>query len=277
MNINWLESILFGLVSGFAEFLPVSSQAHKAIFLYLSGIDGEHPIMSLFIHIGTFLAIILSSRVLLRRLYREMQLKNLPKRRRRRHPDPQSTADVSLIKTASVMMLIGFVAYIHTSQWGSRLELIALFLVINGILLHVPLHFPQGNKDSRNMSALDGTLIGFGASLAMLPGVSRVGSVSSFAAARGADMQQAFKWGLLLSLPAIAAWICLDVYTVVTSGLMGVDFIFLIKCLLCGAASCFSASLGITFMKFIAVRAGFSGFAFYSWGAALFAFILYLT
>ena len=66
MNINWLESILFGLVSGFAEFLPVSSNAHKTIFLFLFGVDSEHAFLSLFVHIGVLLGLVLSSRTLLK-------------------------------------------------------------------------------------------------------------------------------------------------------------------------------------------------------------------
>ena len=277
MNINWLESILFGLVSGFAEFLPVSSNAHKTIFLFLFGVDSEHAFLSLFVHIGVLLGLVLSSRTLLKHLYREMHLKKIPKRRRRRQPDLLAMADLSLIKTAAVPMLIGFVIYFFVSQWYGRLEWIALFLLLNGIVLHIPAHLPKGNKDSRSMSALDGTLIGFSAVMSMLPGVSRVGIISSVSLARGADMQQAYKWSLLLSLPAIAAWIGLDFYSIITVGLTGVDFTFVVKCLLSGAAACFGACAAMTSMKFLAVRTGFSNFSYYSWGAALFAFILYLT
>ena len=80
VNINWLESILFGLVSGFAEFLPVSSNAHKTIFLFLFGVDSEHAFLSLFVQIGVLLGLVLSSRTLLKHLYREMHLKKIPKR-----------------------------------------------------------------------------------------------------------------------------------------------------------------------------------------------------
>jgi undecaprenyl pyrophosphate phosphatase UppP len=37
------------------------------------------------------------------------------------------------------------------------------------------------------------------------------------------------------------------------------------------------AYLCIMFLRFLSVKVGFSGFAYYSWGAAMFTLILYLT
>ena len=62
MNIGLFESILYGLICGFAEFLPVSSQAHRNILNCLFGVDREEPLMILFLHIGALLALMVSSR-----------------------------------------------------------------------------------------------------------------------------------------------------------------------------------------------------------------------
>ena len=127
------------------------------------------------------------------------------------------------------------------------------------------------------MSALDATLFGFGSALSVLPGVSRVGASSSFAVARGADIQQAYKWSLLISIPAIAVWMCFDLYALFTAGFGDLGFQFLMKCVAGGLFAFGGASTAIASMKFITVRLGLSGFSYYSWGAALFTFILYLT
>ena len=72
MNITMIQSILYGLVCGFAEFLPVSSQAHRSILNCLFGVDQEEPLMVMFLHIGALLALIISSMSLLQRFQREM-------------------------------------------------------------------------------------------------------------------------------------------------------------------------------------------------------------
>lgn len=277
MNMNWLESILYGFLSGLSEFMPVSSQAHQTILLYLFGETDDPALLRLFVRVGILAALLYASRALLKRLQRELQLKKVPKRRRRRQPDPQYIADISFVKTACVPLVIGFAVCYFLPDWNHRLELIALFLALNGIILHLPLYMNRGNKDSRSMSALDGTLFGFGAALSVLPGVSRVGAASSFAVARGADMQQAYKWSLLISIPAIAGWMCFDLYTLFITGFGDLGFLFLMKCLVSGLFAFAGASTAIASMKFITVRLGLSAFSYYSWGAALFAFILYLT
>ena len=82
--MNWLESILYGFISGLSEFMPVSSQAHQAILLFLFGETEDPVLMRLFTKLGVMAALLYTSRTLLKRLQKEQQLKKVPKRRRRR-------------------------------------------------------------------------------------------------------------------------------------------------------------------------------------------------
>ena len=41
MDLSWLQSILFGLVSGFTEILPVSARAHEMLLLWFFGADQQ--------------------------------------------------------------------------------------------------------------------------------------------------------------------------------------------------------------------------------------------
>lgn len=276
MNISMIESILYGLICGFAEFLPVSSQAHRNILNCLFGVDQEEPFMAMFLHIGALLALMVSSRSLLQRLQRELEIKRLARRRSRRQPEELAVLDMSLVKTACIVMLLGFVFYYKAAAWNGNLPMIAVFLVINGILLHIPLYLPKGNKDARTMSRLDAVLLGIGSALAVVPGVSRVGVSTSIGIARGATPQNAYKWSLLISIPALAAFVVLDLVGVVSAGLGQLDFSFILQCIMCGCAAYIGATGGISLMKMIVHRNGIESFSYYCWGAALFTFILYM-
>ena len=276
MNIGLIESILYGLVCGFAEFLPVSSQAHRNILNCLFGVNQEEPLMVLFLHIGALLALIVSSRTLLQRLQREMELKRVARRRSRRQPDEMAVLDMALVKTACIVMLLSLIFYFKASVWHGNLLMVALFLVVNGIILHVPMYLPRGNKDARTMSRLDAVLLGIGNGLSVIPGLSRTGISTSIAIARGATPQNAYKWSLLLSIPMLAAFIVLDLVGVVTGGLGQLDFSFILQCIMCGCAAYIGATGSIWAMKSLVHRNGIENFSYYCWGAALFTFILYM-
>ena len=276
MNISMIESLIYGLVCGFAEFLPVSSQAHRNILNCLFGVDQEEPLMVMFLHIGALLALIISSMSLLQRLQREMEIKRLARRRSRRQPDELALLDMSIVKTACTVLLIGFVFYFEAAVLHGNLPMVAIFLVVNGLILHVPLYLPKGNKDARTMSRLDAVLLGLGSALAMLPGVSRVGVSTSVGISRGAAPQNAYKWALLISIPALVVHIVLDLVGVVSAGLGQLDFSFILQCIMCGCAAYIGAIGAISLMKMIVYRSGIENFSYYCWGAALFTFILYM-
>lgn len=276
MNISMIESVIYGLVCGFAEFLPISSTAHRNILNTLFGVDQEEPLMAMFLHIGALMALLISSRSLLHRLQRELQVKRVARRRSRRQPDEMAVLDMSLVKTASIVMLIGFIFYFKAAAWNGSLPMIAVFLVINGIILHIPLYLPKGNKDARTMTRLDAVLLGFGSALAVIPGLSRVGISTNAGIARGATPQNAYKWSLLISIPALVVIIVLDLVSTVSAGLGELDFSFILQCIMCGCAAYLGATGGISLMKMIVHRSGIENFSYYCWGAALFTFILYM-
>ena len=276
MNISLFESILYGFFCGFAEFLPVSSTAHRNILNSLFGVDQEDPLMVMFLHIGALAALLVSSRTLLQRFQKELKIKRIARRRSRRQPDELAILDMSFVKTACIVMLLGFVFYFRAAAWNGNLPMIAIFLVINGIILHIPLYLPKGNKDARSMSRLDAIVVGIGNALTVVPGLSRTGISTSCSIARGASPQNAYKWSLLLSVPALAMLIMMDLIGVVTAGLGQMDFSFILQCIMCGCAAYLGATGGISLVKMVVHRSGIENFSYYCWGAALFTFILYM-
>ena len=50
-----LEAILLGIIQGIAEFLPISSSGHLAIFQKLFGMDQVGISFDVFLHIGTLI------------------------------------------------------------------------------------------------------------------------------------------------------------------------------------------------------------------------------
>ncbi len=277
MNLSWLEGLLFGWISGLAEFLPVSAQAHQAILCRLFGIPTVSGILPLMVHIAALLALMISCRQQLKALYGSLRLSAIPKRRRRRQPNERCMLDIQLIRTAFFPLVIGFLFYPAAQRCGTRLYMVAFFLLLNGILLLIPQLLPSGNKDSRSMSRLDGALLGFGGALSVIPGISGMAAATTVCTARGADRQHSLHWALMLSIPALAFFIGFDLYDVFTAGANVHSFMEAAVCLLSAFGAYWGAYAAIRFLQFLSVKAGFSGFAYYSWGAALFTFILYLT
>ncbi len=273
--MNLLECLLYGLISGFSEFLPISSQAHQALLLKIFGFTQHNYVQDFMIHIAVLSSIIFSNRSLLERIRREKKLSTHSRARHNRRVEYRGLLDLRIVKTAAVPMVIGLLFTSIARPLQYSLPILSLMLIINGIILYIPQQMLQGNKDSTVMSKLDSILMGIGGAFSVFPGISRVGATTSVAIARGADRQHAFNWSILLSIPALLVLCAFDFFALFgntgsfTVGFFGHLF---------SVIGAFTGSyLSIILIRFLTVRIGFSGFAYYSWGAALFSFILYLT
>lgn len=273
--MNWLQSLLYGVISGFAEFLPISAEAHRGSLRFLMGVP-ENPLLELSVHLGALLALLLSCWPQLSKLQRERRIAAMPPRRRKRQPDQGSLKDLRFLKTAAMPMLVGFILLLWTNGVVDQLWLTALFFAVNGVLLYLPPYFIGGNKDAQSVSGLDAVLVGLSAVFGVIPGISRLTGITTAGLLRRCDRRYILDIGLLLSIPALMVLVLLDVIGLFTVGTAASGGL-VVSCLLSALTAFLSAYMGITFIRFLSVKAGFSGFAYYSWGAALFTFILYLT
>ena len=277
MDLNWFQSILFGFLSGLADILPVSAQAHRLLLLNLFGEREESVFLRLLIHIGTLAALYYSSQNQIIRYVRARKLARIPKRRRKRPLDTRTLMDFKMLRTALIPVVIGFCFYRKAEALSSNLLLIALFLVINGIILYVPQFLPGSNKDSRSMSPVEGLLIGVGGAISVLPGISCVGSVTSVATVCGAEKHYAFDTALLLALPVTVGLIVFDIVAIAATGIGAISFGVFLCYLLAAGAAFGGVLLGVKIMRLMAENIGYAVFGLYCWSAALFAIFLYLT
>ncbi len=274
MNLNWIESIFFGFFAGIADILPVSSQAHRMLFFSQ---ESEPPLLRLLVHIAVAAGLYFSCYNHILRISRAYRLSKIPKRRRKRPLDTSGLMDLRLLKTMLIPVTVGFFFYDRLSGLVTSLSALPFSLLVNGLILFLPQFLPGSNKESLSMTPLDGVLLGLAAVASLIPGISCIAAVTSVAMIRGADRGYAFRIALLLSIPMTLGLAVFDFISLIQAGTAGVSFLTVLRFLLAAAAAFGGTWLGTRIMRKLSSNVGFSPFAFYSWGLALFSFILFLT
>ena len=274
MEWNWLLGLVYGLLGGFFEFLPVSPAVHQSLLVKITDLPAPGSGLSLAVHLGALMAVLFSCYGRVVKLLHERKLARIAPRARKRQPDVMSLMELRLIKTAVFPVILSSFTGIWLQQYFSRLWVLAIVVAINGILVLLPHYMGRGNKDARTISPLDAVLVGIGGALGAIPGISRVGMLNSVASMRGIDSSFAVDFTYLLSIPALATLCIVDLGQLVM-GNGGQTAMFLPG--LFAFLSAFGIGLaGIRLMRYLALKTGYEGLAYYNWGLAMLTFIIYL-
>ena len=274
MPQDLLHKLIYAFLSGLTAFLPVSPEPHQLLYRVMTGFEANDIYLTMSIHLGALVALLISCRSRIKRLSHERRLSRMSRKRRNRQPDTAALLDVQVLQSAAIPVLLSLLLCRRAGEWISTVLLMTLMLLLNGVILFIPRLLPQGDKDGRSLSRLDSLLIGLGGALGAIPGFSRVGGILAAGLSRGVDRRYILDLALLLCIPATVGLLILDVFAAITTGavLSGAALL----CLLTGAVAFGGAMLSIALMRYLSVKAGFSGFSYYSFGLALFSFILYL-
>lgn len=276
MAARILFYIFYGFVSGLAEFLPVSASAQSYLISELTAMETRHPLMLLLIHTAALAVVLIQCRHRLGHMRRELYLHYQPQGRRKRQPDRMTVLDGKLTITislvAAAMLAFSNVAY---EKWCSML-LLSVTLTVSGILVYLPQFRPSANRDGRHMSRLEAVSLGLCAGAGLLPGISRMGTFLSIGQMRGCEKRYLLDIALLVSIPVLGMLVLLDFISLLVLGFAAVTGQMVLFSFLAGASAFGGAWLSVAVVRYLCAGSGYGALAYYSWGLAMFSFILYL-
>ena len=276
MELGWIQSGLYGFVAGLAEILPISARAHELLLLKFLGIQTNLDLLNLMCHLGVIAGLYFCSQSQIVRMNRARALARVPKRRRKRPLDTKSLMDWSMLKTMLLPAIAGLLLYRYTRPLEKKSALLAIFLLLNGLILYIPQFFPSSNRDSRNLTRVEGALMGLGGTAAVLPGVSAIGASMSIGSICGVERSYGLTMAMLMDMGLMLGFVVYDVLGLFSGGLDGLTFVMVVQCLL-GAGAAFGGTLlGVKALRFLAQEHGYGLFGLYSFGLALFTFVLNL-
>ncbi len=199
--MEYLRFILYGLIQGLTEFIPVSSTAHIKVISQFFGIEDPGPSLSAIIHFGSVLALV---------CYFKNDIFNLRRQYSKKFFDylmHKSLFRSILIGTIPIMFFGGiiklFIPYFFDNILRSNLS-IALISFLMAIFMYIADCSKKGSINLKNHNYSDSFLIGLSQVFAIIPGVSRSGVTISTALVSGWERGDAARFSFLLGIPAIS-------------------------------------------------------------------------
>lgn len=276
--MNILQAIILGLVQGVAEFLPISSSGHLKIAEHLLGaasIEGNFLFFDVMLHFGTLIAVFLSYKKEISELFSEgLRMVHIKDSKSGRNVPVRRLIIFLIISLLPLFLILPFKGWIESLGSGAHaLVVVGVMLILTGMLLYFSDRYTKGKKDEKSMTVVDALIVGVAQALSVFPGLSRAGATMTAGTVRGFNRPFAVKFSFLMSIPTVLAAVLLELIDVFKTGLGDINFFVCLAGMVVAAVSGYFA---ITFLKKLAERNKFGGFAFWCWGAGLFALIISL-
>ena len=198
-GIDWLFSLVSGIVEGLTEFLPVSSTGH----LIVTGrmFDRPDPTFEIAIQIGAITAILF--------LYRERLWSALRRITRRSEAPPGEVNLLVLIVGAALPpAILGLAFEDRIDELLFNSTTVGVTLVVGGILLLFVERWAKGRdgeqeKEIEQMTVMQALGIGLFQSLSLIPGTSRAGATMVGGMLLGFRRTSSAEFSFLVGLPIL--------------------------------------------------------------------------
>lgn len=200
--MDLIEAILYGIVQGLTEWLPISSTAHLRILPALLGKPDPGAGFTAVIQLGTVLAVLIFFRTDIAQALSAF-FKSL---RGEGKDTPEAKLAWGAFYGTLPILIIGFALKdLIKSNQARSLYVIAGTLIFMGVVMLIAEKVGKQNRDKGDLEVKDGIIVGCWQALALLPGMSRSGSTISGALFQGLDRTTAARFSFLLSIPSITA------------------------------------------------------------------------
>lgn len=269
--MTYLLSILMGIIQGVAEFLPISSSGHLALFQTFFGMENveeKYMFFTVLLHFGTLISVCVVYWRDIADMIREffLGIAALAGRKDTGVTPPPARRMVMLIIIATLPLFVMVLLQDAINQLFSNSIMVSCALMATGFILFFSDRLAKGHKTARNATVVDALIVGCGQALAVIPGLSRSGTTISVGMLRGFDRSFAVRFSFLLSLPAILGANVLEIKDAVEAGFPVEELpMYLVGVAVAAVVGYFAIRL----VKSLADKGKFGKFAYYCWAVGL--------
>ena len=222
MNEIW--AIVYGVIQGITEFLPISSSGHLALIPKFFTLQDPGVIFDLVMHLGTAFAVLVYFKKDIISLFKEGII--ILKQRKLTHESAFFQNFVFATFVSFVMIiLIKDLAF----EYGRSGLFIAINLIIFGLLMYLSDRVKSQDVDLLHQKDFKRAfVIGLSQSFAVFPGVSRSGVTLTAARFSKLSRIEASRFSFLLSLPIIMASVVYKLPAIIKGEAISVDISIII-------------------------------------------------
>ncbi len=255
MFVDYFKAIIFGVVQGITEFLPVSSSGHLVILHeYLSIPVQSEVVYDVFLHMASLLAVVFFFRHDLKKMIfswaRSFSGKN----------DEYSKLSWYILVATIPAALVGYSFGDIIEENLRSIPVVAFMLVVVGVLFIVVEKISLKIKNLEETGLKNIFFVGLAQTLALIPGTSRSGITIIAGLLTKLKREEAIRLSFLMSIPIIAGASLLNIGELATAEINKKEFIILIISFF---STLISAFLAIKYFLKIAARFGLAVFAYY--------------
>jgi len=212
-------AIIYGIIQGLSEFLPVSSSGHLALLPHFLHTTDPGTFFDLWMHLGTALAVLVYFRSLIWQHVLLLFRSNFFLKK-----DVSNAQDLSLLKNLVISTVSTFILIIFLKKFaldfGRSQRFITFNMIFFGVILWLSDKFSMKNKNkledqnslmNSNIRLKEAIIIGLSQAIAIFPGVSRSGITLTSSRFLGLTREHSVSYSFLLGLPVILGGIVFEV------------------------------------------------------------------
>lgn len=192
--MEFLQAIVYGIIQGLTEFLPISSDAHLIIIPKLLHWNEPGLDFDIALHLGTTLAVIL------------FFFKDWVHLIHAGVTKPRTSKSGKLFWYIIFATIPGGIIALILQKYAENvrnLYLISVVLIVFGLIIYFVDKFAPSRYDIEHVGLFQSLVIGTAQAIAMIPGVSRSGITITAGRMMGVKREDAAKFTFLLSTPTI--------------------------------------------------------------------------
>ena len=233
-----IKAIILGLIQGIAEFLPISSSGHLAIFKNVLGFETETGLLfDVLLHLGTLAAVFVVFYKDIFELIKEgfaiigQFFKNLfgcvckKKKWQAVITTPYRRFVMLVIVSTIPTGIMGILLSDWINAASATLIVPGILLLVNGVQLLIFDRLPDGTLTEADASYTRAGIVGIAQGVATFPGISRSGTTITACLACGFKREFAVKYSFIMSIPAILGALVLELFDFALEMLTGADVV----------------------------------------------------